>query len=202
MENKKPNLPDCCKPAKESSGLAKGIMYGTIPHLGCIAFVLASIAGVGFAASIFKPLLAKAYFFYIMILLSLFFATISAFFYLRKQGGVKEAMNHKKYLAILYGSTVAVSLVLYFFIFPLVSANIASTGTSIATDAELTLSVDIPCSGHAALITGELQTIPGITKIDYQPMKTFRVYYNPSIASKEKILELAIFKEYRATPLN
>lgn len=206
MENKDSKakeIPDCCKSHKKSSGLMQGIIYGTIPHIGCIAFVVASILGVSFAATLFKPLLAKAYFFYIMVALSLFFATISALFYLRKQGGIKHAKHHKKYLGILYGSTIAVSLILYFLVFPLVTARVASTGQITQAEAnksaELILSVDIPCAGHGPLITSELQTLPGIEKIDYQPIKTFKITYDTSKTSKENILELEIFKEYKAS---
>ncbi len=66
-KDKKENIASsCCKKPieKKPKGLLQGILYGLIPHTGCIAFILASIFGLTFAASLFRPLLAKAYFFY------------------------------------------------------------------------------------------------------------------------------------------
>jgi len=207
IDNEK-SLPSCCKPmGKKPKGLAQGIMYGIIPHAGCIAFILASILGLTVAASFFKPLLAKSYFFYGMIALSLVFATISAFFYLRRNGGISTAKNHKGYLTILYGSTIAISLLLYFVIFPLVvsaSASAPITGSAVNNiNLEnlntLTLSVAIPCPGHAPLITDELKKIDGVIKVEYTPISTFKVYYDPTKTTKQKILGIQIFQEYKAT---
>jgi len=195
-------LPSCCKPreGKKPSGFLQGLVWGIVPHIGCIAFILASILGLTAAASFFRPLVAKSYFFYIMIAMSLVFATISALFYLRKNGGVKEAKHHKKYLTIMYGSTILVSVLLYFVIFPLVAGS--TTGYIIADLQNLntiTLDVAIPCPGHAPLITDELKKLDGVIKVEYSPIKTFKVYYDPVKITKEKILELEVFKEYKAT---
>jgi uncharacterized membrane protein YeaQ/YmgE (transglycosylase-associated protein family) len=209
MENKEnKNLPECCKPKQDSKnkGLVQGIIYGTIPHIGCIAFIILSIVGATFAASLFKPLLAKAYFFYFMILLSFVFATISAFFYLRKQGGIKKAKEHKGYLSILYGTTIIISLIFYFFIFPLL-ANIpsisANSGQIVSTDAneKISLKVNIPCSGHALLISDEIKKINGIVDVKFSMPNIFDVTFDSSKTTREKILSLDIFKEYPATIL-
>ena len=204
----KEKLPDCCKPTgKKPSGFLQGLMYGIIPHIGCIAFIIASILGLTVATSFFRPLLMKSYFFYIMIALSIVFATISAIFYLRKQGSlsIRNVKNHKKYLAVLYGSTVTISLLLYFVIFPLVAGSATAAGITGAAVADLnnlntiTLDVAIPCPGHAPLITGDLKKLDGVVKIDYSPIKTFKVYYDPTKISKQEVLGLEVFKEYKAT---
>ncbi len=209
-KEKNVELPSCCKkPAGEKpKGLLQGILYGLIPHIGCIAFILASVFGLTFAASLFRPLLAKSYLFYGMIALSLVFATISAVFYLCKNGGIKTIKNHKRYLTILYGTTIAISALLYFVIFPLTAVSTASTGITGAAIANagntnsITLEVAIPCPGHASLITGDLNTLAGIIKVEYSPVKTFKVYYDPSKTTKQKILSLDIFKEYKATVIS
>lgn len=206
VDNEK-SLPSCCKPVgKKPKGLAQGIMYGIIPHAGCIAFILASVLGLTVAASFFKPLLAKSYFFYGMIALSLVFATVSALFYLRRNGGINTAKNHKGYLTILYGSTIFISVLLYFVIFPMVAtASAAVPITGAATNANLdnlntlTLSVAIPCPGHAPLITDELKKVDGVVKVEYAPLSTFKVYYDPTKTTKQKILGIEIFQEYKAT---
>ncbi|MFA5084511.1 MAG: hypothetical protein WC475_04015, partial [Candidatus Paceibacterota bacterium] len=173
------NTPDCCKPRK-SNGFWQGLLYGLFPHAGCIAFIAASALGMATFASVFRPLLMKGYFFYIMIALSFVFATLSAYLYLKKQGGIKNAKHHKGYLSILYGTTIGISLLMYFVVFPaMASAQFGSStsntlaGTSnIPTESELqtqasleqvTLNVNIPCAGHGPLITGALKEINGVT---------------------------------------
>lgn len=223
-ENQKPkeqetaneqSLPSCCKPqGKKGKGLAQGIAFGLIPHAGCIAFILASVLGLTVAASFFRPLLAKSYFFYIMIAMSMVFATISALFYLRINGGINTARNHKGYLTILYGSTILISVLLYFVVFPIVAsasaASITGTGQAINTNTganlenmnTLTLKVAIPCPGHAPLITGDLKGLEGVVKVEYAPTSTFKVYYDPAKTTKQQILGLPIFQEYKATVID
>lgn len=204
MENK--NIPECCtkKPAKKSNGFMQGLIYGSIPHIGCIAFILFSVLGVTVAAGVFKPLLAKAYFFYAMILISLIFACISAFFYLRKQGGIKTFKHHKGYLGILFGTTIGISMVMYFFVFPLVAGVSASSGNVVQVTASseiIKLKVNIPCEGHAPLITDELKKINGVNNIKFSSPNIFEVSYDSLKTSKSQVLGLDIFKEYKATEI-
>lgn len=210
-EEKKPkeNLPSCCQPKNDKDkkkGILQGIAFGMIPHAGCILFILASVLGLTVAASLFRPLLAKSYFFYGMIALSLVFASFSAFLYLRKQGGLKTAKYHKGYLAILYGSTIAISALLYFVVFPLVASatlsSAAATSIDLSGTQTITLKVAIPCEGHATLISEGLKSIAGVESVEYSPVSTFKVYYDPNKTSKEKILALDLFKEYKATVLD
>ena len=100
------DLPDCCKAKNESKGGEKkgalnGLVYGLIPHAGCIAFIAASVLGVTVATEFFKPLLLNPFFFYGLIALSLAFATLSAALYLRKNGSLSAAGAKRswKYLA-------------------------------------------------------------------------------------------------------
>lgn len=200
--NKEQETMKCCQGSEErkSRGLIQGIIYGAIPHSGCIAFVLFSIFGMTFAASLFKPLLAKAYFFQAMILLSFIFATISAFFYLRKNGGVKSIKKHKNYLLILYGTTIVIALMMYFLIFPMISSVTASSITQLENqDSIISLKVAIPCEGHAPLITDELKKIKGVGNIQFASPNTFTIYYSSKLTNPEQILSLDIFKEYKAT---
>ena len=203
MENKKnqKEYVDCCgNPIKEkkSKGIWQGIMYGLIPHIGCIAFIIFSVLGMTAFASVFRPLLYKAYFFYIMIGVSLVLATLSASLYLKKHGGLKEAKNHKSYLGILYGSTIGIGLLLYFVVFPLVGAYTASAGTINALDPSFIIKVTIPCEGHAPLITSELEKLSGVKAVEYLGSFKFKVSYDNQTISKEQILGADIFKEYPA----
>jgi hypothetical protein len=196
---------DCCAHAKDrKKGFINGIIYGLVPHTFCILFIIGSILGVTLFTSAFKPLLASRNFFYILIALSFSFATLSALFYLKRNNCLcmSGARKRWKFLSILYTTTIAVNLLFFFAIFPAVANIGTASAVSIDNPAggsypSLTLNVDIPCSGHAPLIIGELKNLDGVKDVKYVSGK-FEVYYDPSKTSKEKILLLEIFKEYPA----
>jgi len=197
----------------KSSSLKQGIIYGLIPHIGCIGFVVASILGVTFAVELFKPLLMNPWFFYILIAVSLGFATISAMFYLSRNGilSMKGIVRKKKYIGTMYASTVAINLLFFLVIFPLTANFALAAPTNNATGAfalagtgdsglsQITLAVQIPCSGHAPLISGELKTLPGINSVTFSLPNLFDITYDPAKTTKQEILGLEIFKTYAAT---
>jgi len=216
-------------PIKEKSSIKQGIIYGLIPHVGCIAFIIASVLGVTVATQFFKPLLLNPYFFYILILMSFIFATISAIFYFKKQGFITfnkskngseigfspQGIKRKwKYLSTLYGTTIGINLLLFMIIFPLL-ANVSLSSPSVtgavvkAADSgaangisSIKLQVDIPCSGHAPLISNELKTINGVSEVQFNFPNIFDVKYDPAKTSKQQILSLEVFKTYKATVLD
>lgn len=224
----------CCKKEKKKEGgFWNGLIYGLIPHIGCIAFVVFSILGVTTATALFRPFLLNRYFFYILIALSLFFATISAFFYLKKQGFIFFNKNKEewefnfqpsgikkkwKYLLTLYGTTMAINLILFMVIFPVLATLDAEQGLSLASitnvfesienktenpfSPSIVLEVDIPCPGHAPLITGELRTILGVEGVRYRFPNRFIVNYNPEKTSQQQILALDVFNTYKAIIIN
>lgn len=202
--------------------ILQGILYGLIPHIGCIGFLIASILGVTFAAELFKPLLKNSMFFYGLIGLSLVFATISSIFYLKKNEllSVKGIKKKKGYLAVMYGTTIGVSLLFLFVIFPMLTSasfgmdQLSSspqlalqnnlTGTNSLTiqnnlPKTITLAVQIPCAGHTPLIASELKKIVGVTSISSPSWNTFKVNFDPTKTTLEKILGAEIFKDYPAT---
>jgi hypothetical protein len=209
---------ECCE-TKKDSGLGKGILYGLIPHTGCIAFMLFSIIGATAASSFVRPLLADSRFFYALILLSFAMATLSAMLYLNKRNALSAEgiKGNLKYLSAMYGSTIGVNLLFLFVLFPaLVSAvpvqqppggacdisgigsNCSSTGTALAS---VLLKVDIPCSGHAPLIEDEALKVNGVTGVSFQPPNLFNITYDPSKTSKGAIMSIGVFKTYPATEL-
>jgi len=219
-KEEKQEQPSCCsaKPKKEPKNIWQGVAYGLIPHVGCIAFIIGSILGVTVLTSLFKPLLMNKNFFYILILLSLLLATISAVLYLRKNGFLSgEGIRKKwKYLATMYGTTIAVNLVLFMLIFPLLAnVSVASSlptassppggaagsasATTSANLADLKLKIDIPCSGHAPLISGELKKISGVQSVKFSLPNNFDVAYDSTLTSKQAILSADIFKGFKAT---
>ncbi|MFA5125486.1 MAG: heavy-metal-associated domain-containing protein [archaeon] len=204
--------------------LLQGIALGIIPHLGCIGFVVASILGVTIAAEFFKPLLLNPSFFYGLIALSIVFATISSIIYLHKNGllSAKGIIKKKNYLATMYGSTIIVSLLFLFVIFPMLTSAVyetaqTNTGTQTASviqnqNTQATLStnqnlglqnllieVQIPCGGHAPLIISELQKVIGITQVKTtSTWNQFSISYDSTKTSKEQIMAQKIFANYPA----
>lgn len=195
---------------KDEGSLKQGIIYGLVPHIGCIAFIIGSVLGVTALTQFFSPLLLNPYFFHILVILSFGFATLSSIIYLRKNGLLSTAGAKRKwkYLSTMYGSTIGINLLLFLVIFPLL-ANISfasPTGNFIAGVnsglSTLKLQVDIPCSGHATLISGDIKKIDGVTGIQFSLPNIFTVTYDPSKASKQQILALDVFKTYKATVLS
>lgn len=202
----------CCEgcekntePKKESKGLMQGIVYGLIPHTGCIAFVLASILGATALMKLFKPLLLNRYFFHYLVLISFTFALVSSLIYLKKQGllSMTGAKKKWKYLTVMFGTTIGINLLLFIVIFPLL-ANVSATGNAISSGsatADLSIKVAIPCPGHAPLISGELKTLPGVQNIKFEFPNRFNINYDPTKTSESDIFALEVFKTYKATKL-
>ena len=203
----KKQLPDCCKPKKEYKGknVFIGIMYGLIPHTGCILFIIASVLGATVLMQFFKPLLMNRNIFYYLILISLGFATFSSLIYLKKHKllSIKGMKKKKGYLSIMYGSTIGINLLLFFFIFPFISNLTSAVSVEDSLDLSmLKISVDIPCPGHAPLISNEVKTINGVMGSQYSFPNDFEVYYDSSLTNKQEILSLEVFTEYPATILD
>ncbi|MCX8163141.1 MAG: cation transporter [Candidatus Micrarchaeota archaeon] len=204
------------------NSLLSGLIYGLIPHTFCIAFILASILGVSLAVEFFKPFLLSPYFFYILIVLSIAIATFSALIYLKSVGLLSiEGIKKKwKYLFTLYGSTLTINLILFLFIFPIVtnfatastsdsallsfsnsniSTNISSSNNSQNNFQLIKLSVDIPCSGHSPLISSELKKLNGVKAVKYDFPNYFTISFDPSKVTQQQILSLDVFKTYKAS---
>jgi len=214
---------DCCNKSSQKQNLEKnkrgifsGILYGLIPHIGCIGFIVFSILGVTVATAIFRPFLLNPYFFHILIAISFVFATISAVIYLKKNTilsfrGIKRKW---KYLLTLYGTTIGINLLLFMVIFP-IAANLnsgAGLGATIIdtfgsnrefqlseSRALTTLQVAIPCPGHASLIIGELKKISGVENVKFRFPNLFDVGYNFQKTTQGEILSLEVFNTYKAT---
>lgn len=213
----------CCNADNSKKNIGQGILYGVIPHIGCIAFIIASVLGATLLTQLFRPLLMNRYFFYILIGISFLFATISAVIYLKRQGFITSNIDKGKfeinvssqifkrkwkYLSTMYGTTIGVNLLLFLVIFPLLAnvslfpTSVAGASAGISSLSSIKLKVDIPCSGHASLISGELKTINGIDGVQFSLPNTFDVTYDPAKTSKDQILSLEVFKTYKATVLS
>jgi hypothetical protein len=188
----------CCN---SNSGIWPGIFYGLLPHFFCIAFILFSAIGAITITAFLKKALAIPYFFHFLVIISLVMATISAIIYLRKSdclcvSGIRAKW---KYLTILYSVTILINLSMFFVVFPvLANVNTKNFVNQENYSADLSLAVQIPCSGHAPLIIDELEKAGGIGSVEFEMPDIFKIKYDPKITSPEKITELDIFKTYRA----
>jgi hypothetical protein len=85
----------------------------------------------------------------------------------------------------------------------LLADNLLTSGKAIEnqekidSDSEVTLKVSIPCEGHASLIIGYLKQA-GVSEVNFRTPNYFDVRYDSSKITKEKILNIDIFKEYPA----
>ena len=194
----------CCNDEINNTDLKKevrsGIFYSLIPHAFCIAFIIFSAIGAVSLTTFVKKILIIPNFFIFLIIFSVILATISALIYLRKAkylciSGIKKKW---KYLTILYSVMLIVNLFMFFVAFPAI-ANINSN-TKINQEIyskELTLSTQIPCSGHAPLIIDKLKKDAGIGTVVFKNPDTFKIKYNPNITSPDKIKSLKIFETFQ-----
>ena len=76
---------NCCKPRKKPNSFWQGLLYGLIPHTGCILFIISSVLGATVLMQFFKPLLMNRYIFHALIGVSIGFLT-GYYFHLNLEG--------------------------------------------------------------------------------------------------------------------
>ena len=208
-ENKAENLPDCCKKTdvpEDKKGIWQAIAYGLLPHTGCIAFIIVTVIGATTAMTLLRPLMLNAYFFYVLIAISFIFAAIASVVYLKKHGLLSTVGAKKKwkYLTTMFGITILTNLLLFMVIFP-VLANVGGVTGAAALDLEsessITLKVNIPCPGHAPLVSNDIKAL-GVSAVNFKFPNIFEIGYDPGKVSKSQILGLEIFKTYSATVID
>lgn len=203
MENK-----NCCErpiDKEKPSGLWEGIVYAVAPHSFCILFIVFSVIGSVAGMSLVKNFLLNRNAFFIIFAVSIFFAVLSAILYLKRRCelSLKGARNNWKYLAVLFGTIIAVNFLLFFYVFP-ATANMGQgklSEDSLSRMSTVELRVDIPCPGHAPLITSELKKVMGIFFVSYKNPDIFKVYYNKDLVSEKDILSQKIFDNFKATKI-
>jgi hypothetical protein len=202
MDTKKES---CCVDVKakcQKQGIGWGILCGFFPHTFCIASIIFSVIGAAMANTYLRRILLIPNFFSFLILFSLLIASFSAATYLKKIdclciSGIKSKW---KYLTALYSSTIIVNLAMFFIIFP-VLANINSNQLSgdVINSAELSMRVELPCTGHAPLVMEEIKKNRSIQGVKFTAPDTFQIKYNPQETSPAKIASLEIFKTFEVT---
>ena len=195
---------DCCNnnKKKDGKGVGRGILYGLIPHLGCLGFIAFSILGVTVGVTVFRSILITPFLIHALIGLSLVFATFSLVLYLKKNNKLSFSglLDEKSYATTLYGTTLIVNLLFFLVIFPAVAefdSEFDLSKLSASTSRE-TLQVDIPCEGHSFLINNELNDLEGVEGVEFSGPNYFEVFYDNENVDIEKITSLDIFEKYEA----
>lgn len=196
-------IPDCCRSVKkEGNGFWQGIVLGLLPHSFCIGFIIFSVLGATVFSTIFRQFLLLPHFFEILVGVSFVLATISALIYLGKFNllSVLGIRRKWRYLLVLYGTTIAVNVLFLTVIFPRV-ANIGTTRPVFGQNdlVTKTISINIPCSGHAPLIIDELKKVNGVASVSFNNLGYFEVGFYPQKVTIGQILQAGIFKTYPAT---
>jgi len=196
---------ECCETKNNKNGIFSGILFGLIPHSFCIAFVLFSIIGAVTASAFLKKLMLIPNLFLLLIIISLALATVSTIFYLRRNNclclsGIK---NKWKYVSTLYFATISINLLMFFVVFPaLANTNFQKTESKVfgqeSNLSQISLTVEIPCSGHSSLIIDEIKKNCDIESVTFSMPNKFDIKYNPKEITAGQITSLEIFKIYPA----
>lgn len=193
MENK-----SCC-------GARSGLIYGLLPHSFCLGLIIFSALGATIFSTVFRRLLLLPHFLEILIGLSFILATISTLIYFQRLGGISlgRIKHHWRYLAILYGTTITVNLLLLSVVFPRL-ANFGQPAVVLGQNNLVTKTLDVrlPCSGHALLISEELRKIAGVSGVYFNQEGYFEVSFDPDQVNLEQILNTPIFKTYAVRVLS
>ncbi len=178
----------------KNGGVRAGILAALVPHIGCILFIVLTLFGISVGAVFIKQFLLMWWAFPALILFSFLLAGISSYFYLKRNC----CANKTRYLSILFGSVIVINALLFFVIFPW-TANLSGRAIGDVSElSEITLSVAIPCPGHASLIVDELKKI-GVEEVTFNFPNIFVAKYNFSKVDKSQITNLNVFKTYKAT---
>lgn len=188
----------CCE--KRKGGFLNGVFYGLIPHIGCILFFIFAVLGTTAISSFFRDFLLSKNSFYWLIALSFILAAISSVLYLLKNKsfnliGIK---NNKNYLFTLFSGVILTNILFFFVIFPM-SANLNfAKNQNPVFSSTISITTDIPCSGHAPLVISDLEKINGVGVVKYKFPNSFDISYNPEILNKDVILSAEILKIFKA----
>lgn len=189
---------------KKINSFWSGLILGLLPHSFCIAFIVLTVIGATALTGLVRNFFLIPYFFQFLVVFSLFLATVSTIIYLRRNQICSWAGAKRKwrYLLILYGTTLSVNLVMFMIILPRVvnfnldSPRVLSQNTQ---ESNFVLAVDIPCSGHAALIIDELKKVNGVQDVFFTSPNHFSINYDPKLVTSDQLLGIEIFKTFKAT---
>jgi len=175
-----------------------GIIYGLVPHMFCIGFILFSVVGAVTATAWIRSVMLVPNFFYFLVIVSLVLAGISSVIYLKRRGclTILGLKNQWKYVASLFLITIAVNFLMFFVAFPAL-ANIGQAKLVDNSGFEtVSAIVQVPCSGHAPLIVYELKKDTGIKSVVFKNPNIFEITYDSGQISVPNITSKDIFETF------
>lgn len=176
-----------------SSSIWKGILLSVIPHIGCIAFAVLMVTGVGFGTVFLKNFLSNKWIFPASITLSFVIASVYSYFYFKKQC----CTNKIRYVSIIFSSMILVNILLFYIVFPWMTNLQNNSNIAFASNlSELKIQIDIPCTGHAPLIVYELKKA-GISDVIFTDPDTFDIKYDSTKITTEQIKGLQLFEDFK-----
>ena len=196
---KKTNVKECCTSptTSQSSGLLRGVLFGILPHTFCILFIVFSIIGATGGVVFIQRFFTVPYLFQILIAMSFVFAALSAVFYLKRSGNLSMAGIKKKwkYLTIMFSTTVAVNLILFYIVLPGIGNiksdkdnNIASATSNIEQNNQEVQVIEMDQSGGG-------YTPSQFTVKANKPVKWIIHSKSQSCSASIKVTALGILKE-------
>lgn len=194
-------MKDCCQTErKNKNNFWSGFLYGIIPHSFCILFFILSVIGAAGGAAIAKKFLLIPNFFLLLTILSVLWATLSAILYLKKNKccTITGLKNKARYISTLYTITIITNVFFIYIVMPAMANNQNQEITnSSKTLSVATIEVQIPCPGHAPLITEEIKTISGVETVTFIMPRSFSITYDSGKTSLNQIRALPIFKTFK-----
>ena len=193
-------MANCC-PAdcNHKKGFWSGIIYGLIPHTFCIAFFVLSLVGAAAGAALAKKFLLIPHFFLLLAILSLLCATLAAFLYLKNNQccSVRGLKKKSKYIASLYAVTIITNILVAYVIFPALANGPEKAINNPNQLSVARIEVQLPCPGHAPLITDEVKKISGVETVTFNSPRAFEITYDPQEVSLDDIKASEIFKTFK-----
>lgn len=211
MENKKQT---CCssherKDIVKTNGIVRGLFIGFLPHIPCLAFFVFSVIGAVAAAAFFRDILFLPHFFSFLIAVSVILSVFSSIGYLwKKECLCIDGMRREwKYLAVLFGTTIAANIFFFSVAFPVIAERssreqfgresfAAQENLNLST---ITLTVNIPCSGHAPLIIDEMKKNVGIVSVRFIAPNRFIAEFDSEKTNPEEIQKMDVFRAFPIT---
>ncbi|MFA6797538.1 MAG: MerC domain-containing protein [Candidatus Paceibacterota bacterium] len=175
------------------SSIGKGILFSIIPHIGCIAFAVLMITGVGLGTAFLKNFLSSKWIFPASIILSFVIASVYSYLYFKKQC----CTNKVRHISILFSSMILVNVLLFYVVFPWMTNIKSGQNIALASNlSELRIQVEIPCTGHAPLIVYELKKA-GVSDVTFSDPDTFDIKYDSTKITPEQIKGLQLFEDFK-----